>query len=214
MLDLSSSVILAAVGSTKIQETIKAIDYCHKFTKFFQTVYLTDANISEYKNITHIKTRNIPSIVDYQSFVVKEIPNIILSNNNLSSFNGHFLFINWDGFIVNTNSWNDQFLEYDYIGAPWPWFNYKVGNGGFCLKSKRFLICQKELCNNYTVKHNEDVELAIVLRKQFEFMGCKYADTKIGYNFSTEYGGYDNFKSFGFHDFKYNPQFLKLLSTI
>ena len=30
------------------------------------------------------------------------------------------LVIQSDGFVINPNLWTNQFLEYDYIGAPWP----------------------------------------------------------------------------------------------
>lgn len=209
MLDLSTNVILVALGSTKITETIKAIKHCQKLAIFYNTIYLTDANIDDPK-IKHIKIRNIPSIRDYQKFIVNESAEIILSSVS-NSFNGHFLCINWDGFIINPNSWTNEFLNYDYIGAPWPWFNHMVGNGGFCLKSSLFLKTQQEICQNYSIKHNEDVELCIVLRKYFEIKKCKYAPTDIGYKFSTEVGNMDHNKSFGFHDFKYNKQFIELI---
>lgn len=208
MLNLSN-VILVAFGSKKIEETIKAIQHCQKLATFYESIYLTDFNIQE-QNIRHIKTRNIPSLRDYQEFIVKESPDLILSNIN-KNFNGHFLCINWDGFIVNPNAWSPTFLEYDYIGAPWPEYNYKVGNGGFCLKSIKFILLQQKICKNYNVQANEDIELCINLRKQFEDYNCKYAPTEIGFKFSTEIGEYDKYNSFGFHDFRHQPQFLKFI---
>lgn len=210
MLDLSSNVILVAFGSTKVKETTKAIKHCQNLVSFYDTIYLTDSIINE-ENIKHIPTRNIPSIKDYQKFIVNESAEIILSSIP-DSFSGHFLCINWDGFIVNTDAWSDEFLEYDYIGAPWPFWNNIVGNGGFCLKSKKFLITQYKICKNYNVINNEDVELCITFRKSFEQENCKYANDTIGYKFSTEIGDYYNYRSFGFHDFKYNSQFIKLIN--
>lgn len=211
MLDLSSNVILVALGSTKITETVKAIKHCQKLALFYDTIYLTDYNINEPK-IRHIKTRNIPSIKDYQKFVVNESAEIILSSVS-DTFNGHFLCINWDGFIVNPDSWTDEFLNYDYIGAPWPWLKYMVGNGGFCLKSIKFLKCQENICKNYKISHNEDIELSFLLRKKFQECGCVYADTNTGLKFSTEYGIYNENNSFGFHDFQYHPQFRQLINN-
>ena len=36
--------------------------------------------------------------------------------------------------------WRKEYLDYDYIGAPW-WFydGLNVGNGGFCIKSRALL---------------------------------------------------------------------------
>jgi hypothetical protein len=30
------------------------------------------------------------------------------------------ILVHEDGFIVNPECWSDEFLKYDYIGAPWP----------------------------------------------------------------------------------------------
>ncbi len=56
----------------------------------------------------------------------------------------HALLIEWDGGINEPAIWRDAFLQYDYIGAPWPLFplgdgaaGNNVGNGGFTLLSKR-----------------------------------------------------------------------------
>ena len=71
------------------------------------------------------------------------------------------LIIQDDGHIVNPHLWDNEFLNYDYIGAPWPnnkkWKNRfskydekvssniirnfnlnNIGNGGFSLRSKNF----------------------------------------------------------------------------
>lgn len=52
----------------------------------------------------------------------------------------HALCVQWDSWIVAPEMWTDEFLEYDYIGAPW-WYNdgRNVGNGGFCLRSTKLL---------------------------------------------------------------------------
>jgi len=68
-----------------------------------------------------------------------------------------------DGFPLYPENWKEEFLEYDYIGAPWSPVNlkahldnyynvgddeidletvpnrYLVGNSGFCLRSRKFL---------------------------------------------------------------------------
>lgn len=33
-----------------------------------------------------------------------------------------------------------KFLNYDYIGAPWPWHHLPVGNGGFSIRNKRAML--------------------------------------------------------------------------
>src|SRR5215475_905377 len=48
----------------------------------------------------------------------------------------HALCIQWDSWIVAPEMWRDEYLEFDYIGAPW-WYKdgMNVGNGVFCLRS-------------------------------------------------------------------------------
>lgn len=52
-----------------------------------------------------------------------------------------------DGFVTNASKWTDDFLKYDYIGAPWAkpqqygkdsTAGVRVGNSGFSLRSQRF----------------------------------------------------------------------------
>jgi hypothetical protein len=52
----------------------------------------------------------------------------------------HALTIQWDSWVWDVSMWENEFLEYDYIGAPW-WYTdgRNVGNGGFNLRSTRLL---------------------------------------------------------------------------
>lgn len=60
----------------------------------------------------------------------------------------HMLSIQWDSWIVNPAAWTDDFLKFDYIGAPW-WYKdgMNVGNGGFSLRSTALM--------KYVRKHRE-----------------------------------------------------------
>lgn len=56
----------------------------------------------------------------------------------------------------------DDYLKYDYIGAPWPHRRNKVGNGGFSLRNKK--LCM-ELCKTHKrlPNWNEDVYFSTYL---------------------------------------------------
>jgi hypothetical protein len=77
------------------------------------------------------------SINDYSRICLLELTNYVNSD--------FCLIFQLDGFALNPELWNDSFYEYDYIGAPWPlsvgWVKEgrQVGNGGFSLRSKKFL---------------------------------------------------------------------------
>lgn len=197
-LDLKE-ITLVAIGSTRIKETLAAINICTKYAKFKDIVYFSDKH-----NPYQYPIKEMRSIKDYDSFVVYELPSMEFSSDFI-------LTIHWDGFIVNPKAWTSQFLEYDYIGAPWPHINDLVGNGGFCLKSQKFLKTQQKIVKNIAPLNDpDDLFLSYKLRSDFIHFGCKYGDD-IGFRFATEHGGYHYHNSFGFHDFKPNPQFKPLL---
>lgn len=62
----------------------------------------------------------------------------------------HMLCIQWDSWIVDPRCWRNEWLRYDYIGAPWWYTNdgMNVGNGGFSLRSTKLM--------RYLRKHRMD----------------------------------------------------------
>lgn len=196
------NICLVAIGSTKIDETLSAIDICKKNCIFKDIIFFSDKS-----NPYQYPISPMNSIKDYDKFVVFNLPNINISADFI-------LTIHWDGFIVNPKAWTNKFLKYDYIGAPWPWIQNYVGNGGFCLKSRRFLQAQQEIIKNIDILNDpDDLFLSFKMRPEFLKRKCVYGDS-VGYQFSTEYGGYFNHNSFGFHDFRPNPQFKPLISML
>ena len=72
------------------------------------------------------------------------------------------LVVQGDGFILNEDKWHPTFLDYDYIGSLWGKdVNERVGNGGFSLRSKKFLKASTNLLSNTTTWNamGEDVFL-------------------------------------------------------
>jgi hypothetical protein len=204
MLDLSK-ITLCAISSVKIKETLKALEICNSVAKFNKTIFFSDQKVKNGFLIPKIQ-----STKDYNSFVLYTLPELV---NNYE----YILTIHWDGFIINPNSWIENFYEYDYIGAPWPCRNDICGNGGFCLKSNKFFINQKIILQTYNNIYDlpEDLILSFYLRNFFIDLGCKYAPPEIAYKFSIEHPSskyYDPIP-FGFHDFRPNPQYEHKLYT-
>src|SRR6218665_313278 len=48
----------------------------------------------------------------------------------------HVLVMQWDGFVSEPDHWSAEFLQWDYVGAPWYHGGSagSVGNGGFSLR--------------------------------------------------------------------------------
>ena len=81
----------------------------------------------------------------------------------------HILFIEWDGWVINADSWTDDFLQYDYIGAPWPWHNAnRVGNGGFSLRSVKLLNLLHDHPDYFLFNMPEDATICRNYRCQLE----------------------------------------------
>jgi hypothetical protein len=113
------------------------------------------------------------------------------------------LVIQYDGFILNPAAWTDDFLAYDYIGAPWPNFpNRRVGNGGFSLRSKRLLEWTAR--NHETIGgklHPEDIWICRHAHHALEKSGFRFASEQIASRFSKEGSEYSVVWNgeFGFH---------------
>lgn len=122
----------------------------------------------------------------------------------------HLLHLEWDSGVLNPLAWQDEFLEYDYIGAPWPdhcdpgWpacdETNNVGNGGFALKSRKFCV----LIRKATEVFHEDRGMVSsdrwqcrTVRPWMEQHGIKYAPETVAALFSCEGRIYSG--SFGFH---------------
>jgi hypothetical protein len=107
-----------------------------------------------------------------------------------------FIFVQLDGYPLNEDLWDERFLDYDYIGAPWPagkpWTgnNSVVGNGGFCIRSRKLYNITKNISNypNYFIngRINEDVFISVLLRPYLENHGIKFAPVELAKKFSIE----------------------------
>lgn len=80
-----------------------------------------------------VKIDRLTSIDAYSGFIFNDLVRHIKTD--------FVLIVQWDGFVIDANAWQDQFLNYDYIGARWPWQKdgLDVGNGGFSLRSSKLL---------------------------------------------------------------------------
>jgi len=124
-------VTLCAITAINHELTIRAMNECLKHCSFSDVVLISDKPIEAPFRVEVIPT--FSGLHFYAPFVCKH-----LHEYTASSFN---LIVQFDGYIVNPLAWSDEFLKYDYIGAKWPWFpeNRRVGNSGFCLRSKKLL---------------------------------------------------------------------------
>lgn len=148
--------------------------------------------------ISH-KRMNLP---EYNEFCVYELNTYVDTD--------HCMLIQLDGHPINFDKWQNNFLDFDYIGASWlsthPWVtsskNY-VGNGGFCIRSKKFLQEASKIHYKFNEHHiNEDVFLCCFGYEYFKSKGIKFADRELATKFSIEkfYDEHNNLLDcFGYH---------------
>ncbi|NTV02700.1 MAG: hypothetical protein HGB04_07960 [Chlorobiaceae bacterium] len=142
---------------------------------------------------------NIPSIAEYSTFMIKKLRDLITTQ--------YCLIVQWDGFVIHAESWNDRFLAYDYIGAPWQTREgLVVGNGGFSFRSSKLLDA---LASDRIVPHHpEDDCICITNRKQLENeWGISFAPADIAGQFSFEFTRHE--RQFGFHGLSNFPDVLR-----
>lgn len=113
----------------------------------------------------------------YNVWSVREFPKFIVCD--------YCLTIHRDGFILNPGRWENAFLDYDYIGAPWN-VHQNGGNGGFYLQSKKF--GQWISTHPLPIEDNvpADIYMCHVVEGSAKSAGIKYAPVQVGVRFSLE----------------------------
>jgi hypothetical protein len=153
---------------------------------------MKDIEFGSAKLISHIRPDNIPDTIEFV-----EIGK--LTHDSYSPFMLHELYkyvdtdfcltIHDDGFVINPHLWNNDFLKYDYIGAPWlhtvQYYGekYRVGNGGFSLRSKKLINLCRQI--RFNAGH-EDASICIRYRDALESYGCVFAPVEVAMRFSLE----------------------------
>lgn len=132
------------------------------------------------------------------------------------------MLIHADGYVINPHLWDPNWLNYDYIGAPWPLpqdnVSYRspsgyvlydgtdivrVGNS-VSLRSKKLLDLPRKLNLPWRPFHgytNEDGYICVNMRHEFEGAGCKFAPLDVAKHFSKEHEIPENvgLETFAFH---------------
>lgn len=122
------------------------------------------------------------------------------------------MFLHPDGYVIHPELWDPAFLEYDYIGAPWPidWINQgtvtsRVGNGGFCIKS-RALMSRVAMLPWRDVPG--DFLVCCHYRQQLEAEGFRFAPVDLAARFSVEHLVPETpAHTFGFHGKLFHKRF-------
>jgi hypothetical protein len=120
------TVTLMCIDCVDVTRAIAVVEHCKTLCDFGAVKVLTSLST----DYDHIKIMPLNSLVQYSIFMLTECSKYIDTD--------HVLIVQRDGWILNTNAWENTWLQYDYLA---PVFNQYdiVGSGGFSLRSKRLM---------------------------------------------------------------------------
>jgi hypothetical protein len=204
------NVTLIAMTSVRIPETVKALEYSCKEIEFGAVKIASDVKPDDLPDyIQHEYTEKSSNINEWNYNIIYN-----LSKHVNTEF---CILIHDNGFVVNPDSWKDEFLNYDYIGAPWPMptdnFSYRDINGNIIRQGNSVSLRSKKLLDipinlklewkpfyGYT---NEDGFICVNYRHKYLEEGCKFADIDVAKYFSHEsmIPEIQGIKPFAFHNY-------------
>lgn len=188
-----SNITLVAMATRNVEATLQALVYSCRGIEFGSVKLLS--HYSPYglgKNIEFVRIKKIKDIDEWSYKIVYELNQYVDTD--------YALLVHADGFVVNPSTWRAEFLDYDYIGAPWPLptddFSYRdaVGNivrvgNSVSLRSKRLLELPQKLNLPWEADHgfyNEDGFLCVKNKLLLEAHGLKFAPLDVAKYFSHE----------------------------
>jgi hypothetical protein len=166
-----------------------AIDRCLMQATFKECLLLTPLIHELPDYIRQVVIPPIGSIEAYSDFMVRGLGDYFSGS--------HVLVIQWDSFIVRGDLWDPRFLDYDYIGAPWPHRPVGVGNGGFSLRSRKLVDALRHIAMPAT--HPEDYVICEAHGEELSSRyGIRFAPLEVARQFAYE-GIVPAAPTFGFH---------------
>lgn len=161
----------------------------------------------EWGGVKIIWDETIKSIDDWNRKIIYELHNYISTD--------FAMLIHADGYVINPSAFREDFLAYDFIGAPWPYprdnYSYRTPEGelirvgnSVSIRSKRLLELPHRLgleWKSYYGNTNEDGFLCVHNRKILEENGCTFAPLEVAKYFSKEHEIEENegIETFAFH---------------
>ena len=147
----------------------------------------------EFGAIKLIQLEQIKNIDDWNKAIIYDLPKYIETD--------YCLLIHADGYVINPKEWRDEWLKYDFIGAPFPLpkddYSYcdingkvqRVGNS-VSLRSKKLLDVARKRNLEWKAFHgytNEDGFISVNYRHIYEEEGCKFAPLEEAVKFGIEH---------------------------
>ena len=218
-LKLPNVTLLAATSSEMDQAQISMKISLQNIEFGAAKLLCTTAPKQKYLDIEYVSIPPLNSVDDYNEIIFQDLHKYFETS--------HCLIVQSDSFVVNANLWKEEFLKFDYIGAPWSnkiqlnpnlvlhLEKNTVGNGGFSLRSHKLTETTAKI-NFTSLKFplkSEDIIICHYLYKEMLNNGIRFAPPELAAQFSMEnvnhLYGQDVNSVFGFHGKHLREYFLK-----
>jgi hypothetical protein len=174
-------VTLCCVDTAYHELALRSIKKSIKDIEFGRVLFLTNKEINE-PRIEVKLIKDIKNTEEYSQYMIKHLWQHINTS--------HVLIVQWDSWVRQPESWNNEFLKYDYIGAKWYFHEkgFKVGNGGFSLRSKKLLEALQDPRYKFLPDETEDTDIGVKWKRQLEQSRFKirFAPESIAEEFAYE----------------------------
>lgn len=193
-----NNVTLVAMGSTCIEGNVKALKHSMVGIDFGAVRFVTSAtNAADHFvgeapiEVLHIDP--ITSIDQWNHEIVYRLGRYVDTD--------YAILVHPDGFIVHPENWRSEFLDYDYVGSPWPYpvddYSYRDINGeiirvgnSVSLRSKRLMDLAPEKNLEWRSWHgfyNEDGYICVNQRHHYLNAGMNFAPIEVAKFFGREW---------------------------
>lgn len=145
------TVTLMCIDCVNANRAVNVLEHCKKLCDFGAVKLLTSIPI-QYEHIVNIMPLN--SLIAYSIFMLTKVNQYIETER--------VLIVQRDGWILNPQSFNPEWLQLDYIGPLFVQYDH-VGSGGFSLRSKRLMDYSASIMPHWdgTQKHADEIQATL-----------------------------------------------------
>lgn len=190
--DLSSQISYLIVDTRQHELARQALARSQEIFPLDNRIVVSDRE-EGWDATSFVKIEPITSLREYSMFMVTEAWKYVTTE--------FCQVIQWDGFVMNAANFRSEFMDYDYIGAPWLHFETRrVGNGGFSLRSRKLMETVASLATRATDWEDwpEDMVICHLLADYLETLSMKFAPVDVAASYSME-ETVPTSSPFGFH---------------
>jgi len=184
-------VTLVCVDCVDPRSAAEAIRRSKQYINFARVLLFSHDAPTDCDAFEWIEIDKLENVNEYNLFVLRDLHRYIDTS--------HTLTVQTDGYVVNPGVWDDAWLAYDYIGAPWRKSlvyakRNRVGNSGFCLRSKRLLELTSLKASDENIRKHanrwprilDDVFTCHDHLRDLELHGIKFAPVDVAAKFAFE----------------------------